>query len=300
MQPDESDTIIITEEEAGERLDKILADRHKEVRSRTYFQYLIEGHKVLLNGKAIKKRVRPVAGDEVEVFFTLTPEIDVTPEPIALDIIYEDNDILVINKPPGMVVHPAPGNWTGTFVNALLYHCKEIDATGSMRPGIVHRLDKDTSGILIAAKNTQAQQRLIEMFAGREIYKEYLAVCVGNPGNREINAPIGRHPVERKKMIVREDGKPSKTIIETVRFDGKVSLVKVILATGRTHQIRVHMKSIGYPVLGDPVYGIASWNQKCNVGRQLLHAKVIKLNHPITGVLMTFEAKLPPDLESFA
>jgi 23S rRNA pseudouridine1911/1915/1917 synthase len=293
-----NETIVITDEEAGERLDKILANRYKEVRSRTYFQYLIEEHKVLLNGLPVKKRHAPQAGDEAEVFFTLTPEIDVKPEAIPLDILYEDDDLIAINKPPGLVVHPAPGNWTGTFVNALLYHCREIDATQSLRPGIVHRLDKETSGVLIAAKNSKAQQRLIEMFAGREIYKEYLAICVGNPGQQEINQPIGRHPVDRKKMAILEGGRPALTIVETLAFDGKLSLVKVILATGRTHQIRVHMKSIGTPVLGDSTYGNAQANQKFKAQRQLLHAKLLKLKHPVTSAPLTIEAPIPDDMKT--
>lgn len=299
MQTDYNESIVISDDEAGERLDKVLANRYKEVRSRTYFQYLIEERKVLLNGQPVKKRVCPQSGDEVEVFFTLTPEIDVNPEAIPLDIIYEDNDILAITKPAGMVVHPAPGNWTGTFVNALLHHCRELDATHSMRPGIVHRLDKDTSGVLIAAKNTPAQQALIEMFAGRAIYKEYIAICVGNPGNREINQPIGRHPGDRKKMAIVEGGRPAITQVETLSFDGKLSVVKVILATGRTHQIRVHMKSIGTPVLGDATYGNAQANEKFKADRQMLHAKIVKLQHPITLKPLTIEAPIPSDMKKY-
>jgi 23S rRNA pseudouridine1911/1915/1917 synthase len=299
MQTDYNESIIISDEEAGERLDKVLANRYKEVRSRTYFQYLIEERKVLLNGQPVKKRVCPQSGDEVDVFFTLTPEIDVKPEAIPLDIIYEDTDILAICKPAGMVVHPAPGNWTGTFVNALLHHCRELDSTHSLRPGIVHRLDKDTTGVLIAAKNTEAQQNLIEMFAGREIYKEYLAVCIGNPGNREINQPIGRHPIDRKKMAIREDGRPAITLVETLAFDGKLSLVKLILTTGRTHQIRVHMKSIGMPVLGDSTYGNPQANEKYKAERQMLHAKIVKMKHPITSKLITIEAPIPGDMKKY-
>jgi 23S rRNA pseudouridine1911/1915/1917 synthase len=299
MQNEQNETIIITDEESGERLDKILANRYKEVRSRTYFQFLIEEHKVLLNGQSVKKRFCPQSGDEVEVFFTLTPEIDVKPEPIPLDILFEDDDLLAINKPAGMVVHPAPGNWSGTFVNALLHHCRELDATHSLRPGIVHRLDKDTSGVLIAAKNSKTQQRLIEMFAGREIYKEYLAICVGNPGNQEVNKPIGRHPVDRKKMAVIDEGRAALTLVETLAFNGKLSLVKVVLATGRTHQIRVHMKSIGTPVLGDSTYGNAQANQKFHVERQMLHAKLMKLKHPITHLPLTIEAPIPVDMKKY-
>lgn len=290
------ESLIITEEEAGERLDKILAARYKEVRSRTYFQYLIKEHSILLNGKPVKKQVKPNVGDEVEIFFTLTPEIDVKPEPIPLTILYEDDALLVINKPAGLVVHPAPGNWSGTFVNALLYHCNEIKPDGSMRPGIVHRLDKETSGVLIAAKNPLAQQRLIEMFAGREIYKEYAAICIGNPGNIAINLPIGRHPTHRKKMAIIEGGKESLTFIETQSTNGTLSFVKIILATGRTHQIRVHMKHNHTPILGDSTYGNPQTNTKYHATRQLLHARLLKLNHPITSTPLIFEAPLPSDM----
>jgi len=165
MENQETETIIVRESEAGKRLDRILADRYIELKSRNYFQNLIRDHNVLLNGETIKKHVRPKVGDEIEIYFALTPEIDITPENIPLNVIYEDGDILVVNKPAGMVVHPAPGNWSGTFVNALLYHCKQLqrDFT-NLRPGIVHRLDKDTSGVLVGAKTSLAQQRLIELF----------------------------------------------------------------------------------------------------------------------------------------
>ena len=173
MNNQETETIIVSENEAGKRLDRILADRYSELRSRSYFQSLIRDHNVLLNGETIKKQVRPKAGDEVEIYFSLTPEIDITPENIPLHIIFEDDDILVINKPSGMVVHPAPGNWSGTFVNALLYHCRKLSGDyTNLRPGIVHRLDKDTSGVLVSAKTSLAQQRLIEQFSGRQVHKE--------------------------------------------------------------------------------------------------------------------------------
>jgi 23S rRNA pseudouridine1911/1915/1917 synthase len=281
------------------RLDKVLASRYREIHSRTYFQNLIEGHNVLVNGSIVKKRIRLNVGDEVEICFVLTPEIDLTPEPIPLDIIYEDDHILVVNKPAGMVVHPAPGNWTGTFVNALLYHCKQLPGGSTLRPGIVHRLDKDTSGLLIAAKTPIAQSSLIESFSSREIDKEYLAICVGNPGKKEIREPIGRHPVHRQKMAVTEKGRASLTIVETLAFNGSLSLVKLILATGRTHQIRVHMQHARTPVLGDAVYGNLQANEKYGAKRQMLHAYILKFLHPVTKKPLEFKAEPPADMKKF-
>ncbi len=296
---EDSETVMVTSEEAGERLDKILARRYLDNYSRTYFQYLIDEHLVLLNGAPVKKRIKPAEGDEVEILFAATAEMDLTPEPIPLDILYEDDDIIGVNKPPGMVVHPAPGNWSGTFVNALLAHCKGIEKTaGSLRPGIVHRLDKETSGVIIAAKNTLIQQRLVEMFAGRQMYKEYLAICCGNPGKGEIQTLVGRHPTHRQKMtVLKEGGKLAITHYETLHFDGKLSLVKVILATGRTHQIRVHMQYLGTPVLGDSIYGKPSLNEKLGVTRQLLHAYRLQFNHPKSGKLLSLEAPIPKDFK---
>lgn len=292
--------IIIEAEEAGQRLDKVLSKRFNSIKSRTYFQMLIDEQQVLLNGLPVKKRIQPQEGDEVEIHFILTPELQLTAENIPLTILYEDNDLIAISKPAGMVVHPAVGNWSGTFVNALLYHCKNLEKGDSLRPGIVHRLDKETSGVLIAAKNTEAQQRLVEMFASRQIHKEYLAICLGNPGNKEMNQPICRHPINRKMMSVAElgGGKPALTFCKTIACDGKISLVHLVLATGRTHQIRVHLKHQGTPVLGDSTYGNSQANEKYGAARQMLHAQKLTLNHPITGVPLTFEAPLPQDFDT--
>lgn len=303
MQPEEIDHIIIAEDEAGERLDKILAKRFASIQSRSYFHMLFEEQRILLNGMPVKKRIQPKAGDEVQVDFIITQEIGLTPEQIPLEIIYEDADIIAINKPAGMVVHPAVGNWSGTFVNALLYHCQQVNGwadPSSLRPGIVHRLDKDTSGILVAAKSSQAHKRLVEMFASRQVYKEYLAICLGNPGNARIEAPIGRHPVHRKMMaVVADGGKSALTMCKTLSYDGKVSLVSIELATGRTHQIRVHMKHHGTPVLGDNIYGSPSANAKYRAERQLLHANILRFPHPVTGKLVSLEAPPPADLKEW-
>lgn len=295
MPEQESELIVIQENEAGERLDKILAHRFKDVWSRTYFQYLIDEHLVLLNGEPVKKRIKPQVGDEVEIQFAATPEIDLSPENIPLDILYEDEHLLAINKPAGMVVHPAPGNWSGTFVNALLFHCGNLEIEG-LRPGIVHRLDKETSGVLIAAKSLLVQQKLVEAFAARQVYKEYLAICVGNPGEGTIEEPIGRHPVHRKHMAVVQGGKKAITHFQTLATNGKLSVVKVILATGRTHQIRVHLKHHGTPILGDAIYGNPQVNKQYGAERQLLHAYRLQLKHPITGQVLEFEAPIPEDI----
>lgn len=309
MDQEDNDIIIVTDEEAGERLDKILANRFRDensrsgVNSRTYFQYLIEEQRVLLNGLPIKKRVQPKAGDEVEINFICTPELNMSPENIPLDIIFEDNDIIVVNKPVGLVVHPAAGNWSGTFVNALLFHCRNLQEMikngdpASCRPGIVHRLDKDTSGLLLAAKNPLAQQRLIAMFASREVHKEYLAICLGNPGNVDIDKPIGRHPKNRKLMAIKEEGgRSALSICRTLSCNGKISLVNVILATGRTHQIRVHLKHQGTPILGDSTYGNTQANGQYNAMRQMLHAYLLRFKHPITGKEMELKAPVPEDM----
>ena len=292
------ETFLVSAEEANVRLDKLLSIRYKESHSRNYFQYLIDEGLVLLNGSAVKKQERPVEGDEISVEFTLTEELKVEPEAIPLDILFEDQHLIAINKPAGMVVHPAPGNWKGTFVNALLHHTKVQIGNESLRPGIVHRLDKDTSGVLLAAKESLTQQRLVDQFANREIKKEYLAVCVGNPGSGEIDAPIGRHPKRRKEMTIREDGgRNAVTRFETVEVRGQTSLVRLFPVTGRTHQIRVHMKHRGTPILGDSVYGNHYQNQKHGAKRQLLHAARLELTHPITGELLVFEAPTPEEMK---
>lgn len=302
MTNEEHDSIVITTDDEGERLDKILAKHFETVKSRTYFQSLIEDEKVLLNGQAVKKRYRPKAGDEVEVYFSCDPAITLTPEAIPLDIVYEDEALLVINKPSGMVVHPAAGNWSGTFVNALLHHCGYSDLLAedkdSLRPGIVHRLDKETTGLLVAAKQSNAQRLLIAQFSQRQVHKEYLALCVGNPGNRTIEQPIGRHPTLRKLMAVTPNGRNSTTICQTLAYNNELSYVKVTLITGRTHQIRVHLSHCGTPVLGDPLYGHERCNRKHGLQRQMLHAHRLRFNHPITGKLLELEAPLPNEMQS--
>lgn len=302
MNPYGSHSLSILPEEEGERLDKILIHRFPEGYSRTYFQNLIEEGLVLLDGKALKKRYKPNAGDEIEIYFSVTQEIDVNPENISLDILYEDRDILVVNKPPGMVVHPAPGNWSGTFVNALLYHCKNLQSdwgSDDLRPGIVHRLDKETSGLLLAAKTKCAHRHLVEQFASRQVKKEYLAICLGNPGNCVINEPIGRHPIHRKMMAVVPDGKSATTTIQVLKTHGQLSLVKALPETGRTHQIRVHLKHRGAPIVGDATYGSPQINAKYRAERQWLHAAKLLFHHPCSNQVLEFIAPLPADMQLF-
>lgn len=285
------------EAEEIDRLDKLLAKRFSSY-SRTYFQYLIDCEAVLLNGKVIKKRCKPLPGDQIEVTFLPTEEIDLTPEPIPLEILYEDEHLICINKPPGMVVHPAPGHPKGTFVHALLHHCQGATLPGKeYRPGIVHRLDKETSGILIAAKSVEAHQKLIEQFKGREIEKEYLAITVGHPEAMTIHAPIGRHPIRRKEMTILETGKEATTIITPLARGEHFSLISAKLITGRTHQIRVHMKHNKTPILGDATYGSQKIKEKYNVPRQLLHAAKIKFSHPISDQILNLSAPIPEDMK---
>jgi len=308
MSFEENDLLIITEEEEGIRLDKVLANRFQEIKSRSYFQNLIDKGRVLLNGVPAKNRSKPKAMDEVEIDFVITAEVGLLPENIPLDIIFEDEDILVVNKRAGMVIHPAQGHWTGTFVNALLYHCKDlfkpgesVDTRGTYpRPGIVHRLDKDTTGLLIAAKNSTSHEKLVQMFAARLVHKEYLAICIGNPGEKEIRNKMGRHPVHRKLMhVVTEGGKEAVSFCKPIMHNERFSLVNVRIETGRTHQIRVHMKHLGTPVFGCPLYGNLQLNKKHGAARQMLHANYLKFNHPIKNTPLEFKLEIPSDMKAF-
>lgn len=299
--PEKLSSFFVSKDESAQRLDKLLATKFPD-QSRSYFQMLLDEGLILLNGQSVKKRTVPKAGDEIEIQWICTPELTLTPEPIPLKILYEDDFILAIDKPVGMVVHPAVGNWSGTFVNALIYHCKQLQsANETLRPGIVHRLDKNTSGILLAAKTTAAQQKLIEQFAKREMHKEYLAICHGNPGSGVIDRPIGRHPVHRQKMAVCTDssGRHAETAYETLASKQGISLVSLKPKTGRTHQIRVHLQALKAPVLGDTVYGSDSVAERYHTKRHLLHARRLKFLHPITRVPVEIEAPLPEDFISW-
>lgn len=294
---EDSELIVVNSEEEGQRLDRILAGRFQGHYSRTYFQYLIDSDLVLVNGVSLKKRMKLKEGDEIELQFATSPEIRLSPENIPLSIIYEDEFLLAVNKPAGMVVHPAPGHWSGTFVNALLFYCQSLSQEGdSLRPGIVHRLDKETSGVLIAAKTLEMQQKLIEQFASRKVFKEYIAICVGRPPDGEIRAPIGRHPVLRKQMAIVPSGREAISICKSIQWNEKLSVVQVVITTGRTHQIRVHLQSKGHPVLGDSLYGNPSVNRHYKIERQLLHAAVVRFVHPVTGQEIELKAPLPEDM----
>lgn len=291
------DTIFVSSDEKGIRIDKLLSARFSNY-SRTYFQHLIDAGSVLLNGELIKKRVCPEEGDEIEVCFQAIAGPSLLPEKIPLNILYEDEYILAVNKPPKMVVHPAPGHYSGTFVNALLSHCEHLaPSKDPLRPGIVHRLDKDTSGVLLAAKTLLAHQKLIEDFSNRKMDKTYLAICLGRPMNGTINAPIGRHPSQRKEMTVLADGKEAISAVQTLAFNDQISLVLIRPKTGRTHQIRVHLKHIGCPIVGDPIYGSSKANQLYCPERLLLHAYRLNFNHPITKVPLCFTAPIPEDFK---
>jgi 23S rRNA pseudouridine1911/1915/1917 synthase len=294
------DMIFVSEVEADLRIDKLLALRFPE-QSRTYFQQLIAQELVLHNGKAAKKREKPLPGDEIEVQFALTPELNLAAEAIPLDILFEDEHLLIVNKPAGMVVHPAPGNWSGTFVNALLHHCSQLPDCGDpKRPGIVHRLDKDTSGLLVAAKSILAHRKLVELFAARMILKEYVAICSGQLEKESINLPIGRHPINRQQMsVLAVGGKPALTHCYPLAKLGSLSLVRCVLETGRTHQIRVHLKHIGHPILGDSTYGNQTLNKRLGANRQFLHARRLAFQHPITLSSIDIQADLPQDMSDF-
>ncbi len=293
-----ADQFVVSLEEAHVRLDKLLS-LHFPQHSRTYFQMLIEKGCVLVSGKPMKKREKPEAGDEIEICFLLTPEISLEAQDIPLDILHEDEHLLIINKPVGMVVHPAPGHPNGTFVNALLHHCKWNVPENDLRPGIVHRLDKDTSGILIAAKTAETHQKLVTLFCERKIQKYYYALTLGNPGDGEINAPIGRHPVRRKEMAIVDTGKEAITRCKVIATKENISLLELELITGRTHQIRVHLKHKGTPILGDPVYGSPSANQKYGVSVQQLHAHRVCFTHPMTGKTLVVSAPIPYEMRRF-
>ena len=291
------DRFTVNDREANQRIDKLLVQHYSQVRSRAYFQYLIVHGDVQVNGKPIKKRECPQKGDTIEVHFTLPPTLNAEPEAIPLDTLYEDELLIVINKPAGMVVHPAVGNWNGTVANALLHHCTTLIAQG-VRPGIVHRLDKETSGVLLAAKTRQMQQRLMTLFAERRVSKEYRAICLGHAGSGSIDAPICRDAHHRKKMSVTAlGGKAALTHFQTLAYDHAISYVALQPITGRTHQLRVHMSHHGHPILGDHVYGNAQANKRFQVGRQLLHAHKLTLPHPVTGEPLVLEAPIPDNFK---
>ena len=289
---------VSTADRADERLDLFLVRRLPDL-SRSYAQRLIADGQVTVDGTARKANYKLRGGEEIVCTMPPAEEIEICAEDIPLDILYEDADIIVVNKARGMVVHPAAGIYTGTLVNALLWHCHDLSGiNGALRPGIVHRLDKDTSGVMVAAKNDMAHHYLARQIRDKDARREYRAIVHGNivPRAGVITGDIGRHPTDRKKMaIVRENGKPATTHFEVLERFGNYTYVSCRLETGRTHQIRVHMTSIGHPLVGDPKY-TAKKNPFAIVG-QALHSLSLSLTHPRTGTEMTFTAPLPADME---
>jgi len=296
---------VVSQDNMGARLDAYVANLLESVlpgSSRNYVQKLIENDCVSVQGldsNRVKSNYKVKKDDIITVFIPENEELNVEAEDIPLDIVYEDDDIIIINKARGMVVHPAEGNFTGTLVNALLFRCKDLsDINGVKRPGIVHRIDKDTTGLLVVAKNNFAHNFLSQQLKKHEIERTYIALVEGAIKEQfgNINAPIGRHPVDRKKMAVNlNNGKPAVTHFEVLSRVGNYTLVKCMLETGRTHQIRVHMSYIGFPVVGDPVYGR---NDNRGISGQALHAYRLMLVHPTSKEKMTFYAPLPEDFQA--
>ncbi len=298
-------TIELHVAEAGQRIDKYIADEIPEL-SRSVVQRLIKQGRVTVGGEATKSSYRVEAGDEIVVRIPPLESLEVRPESIPLDIVYEDEGIMVVNKPPWMVVHPAYGHRTGTLVNAVLAHCPDLAGVGDdLRPGIVHRLDKDTSGLIIVAKNDSARRHLQRQFKCREVKKVYVALLEGHlePVRGVIEAPIGRDKKRRKRMAVVEGGREARTEYQVVEyFDGVVgnvtrpyTLVEARPETGRTHQVRVHFASIGHPLAGDTVYGFRKQHLSL-LRRQFLHAQTLGFRLPGSDEHIELTAELPDDL----
>jgi 23S rRNA pseudouridine1911/1915/1917 synthase len=283
---------IIPEEQSGERIDKILAGLNEEWSRTQVQQWIKEGH-VLVNGQKIKTNYKCTQDDEIVIEIPEPEELDVIPEEMPLDIYFEDQDVLVVNKPKGMVVHPAPGHLTGTLVNGLMAHCKDLSGiNGVMRPGIVHRIDKDTSGLLMVAKNDLAHESLVNQLVEKTVTRKYKAIVHGviPHDHGTIDAPIARDPKERQSMAVIDNGKKAVTHFKVLDRFNDYTFIECQLETGRTHQIRVHMKYIGYPLVGDPKYGP---RKTLDIGGQALHAGVLGFIHPRSKEYLEFEAPLP-------
>lgn len=285
----------VTSEQNGERLDKLLSIIYPDF-SRSFYQKLIKENSIKVNEKIQKANYKVQSDDVISVLIPDAIETSIEPEDIPLDILYEDNDVLVVNKPKGMVVHPSAGHYSGTLVNAIMYHCKDSlsGINGEIRPGIVHRIDMDTTGSLIVCKNDESHVAIAEQIKEHSCNRIYVGIVCGNVKEDEgtIDAPIGRHPVDRKKMAINEkNGKPAVTHYKVLKRFGKYTYMQFKLETGRTHQIRVHMASIGHPLLGDALY-----SKNCpfkHLQGQTLHARTIGFIHPHTKEYMEFSAPLP-------
>ena len=285
----------VTSEQDGERLDKLLSIIYPDF-SRSFFQKLIKENSIKVNEKIKKANYKVQTDDVISVLIPDAIETSIEPEDIPLDILYEDNDVLVVNKPKGMVVHPSAGHYSGTLVNAIMYHCKDSlsGINGEIRPGIVHRIDMDTTGSLIVCKNDESHVAIAEQIKEHSCNRIYVGIVCGNVKEDEgtIDAPIGRHPVDRKKMAINEkNGKPAVTHYKVLKRFGKYTYMQFKLETGRTHQIRVHMASIGHPLLGDELY--SKNGPFKHLQGQTLHARTIGFIHPRTKEYMEFSAPLP-------
>ena len=294
MCEDNRESLTVSKEGHGIRIDRYLSDCYPQW-SRSYLQKLLKEENILVNEKARKAHYKLREGEEITILIPHMEEVEILPENIPLDILYEDPWLLIVNKPKGMVVHPAAGHTSGTLVNAIMYHCKEnlSGINGQLRPGIVHRIDKDTTGALVICKDDTTHRALAEQLKEHSITRKYRAIVLGVISeDGTVEGPIGRHPIDRKKMAINyKNGKAAVTHYQVLEKFTKYTYIECQLETGRTHQIRVHMSSIGHPLLGDSVYTKAKWPYKLE--GQVLHAMVIGFIHPATGKYLEVEAPLP-------
>lgn len=287
---------LTMEDFAGERIDKALSSMEASW-SRSQISNWLDEERILVNGVNVKAKYKVKLGDVVEVDIPEVEDLEIVPEDLNLEIVYEDADVLVVNKPRGMVVHPAPGHAAGTLVNGLMYHCQDLSGiNGVARPGIVHRIDKDTSGLLMVAKNDVAHEGLVNQLVEKSVTRKYTALVHGHIAHEKgtIDAPIGRDQKDRQKQAIVDNGKHAVTHFQVMERFGEFSLVECRLETGRTHQIRVHMNYIGYPLAGDPKYGP---KKTIDFGGQVLHAGVLGFVHPVTKEYLEFSAPLPADFQ---